>query len=87
MKEYKSIIVFVSLLLLLLLTGCGESPRPPLNEAQRTMRDSISTLRLQEASVEMDSICNQRLDRLVVTYYDSIMEVRINEIRKLRSRR
>lgn len=80
-------VLLAILMLLLVVSGCEEPPRPPLTEAQRTMRDSISTLRLQEASVEMDSICNQQLNRLIATYYDSILEVRMNEIRKLRSRR
>ena len=83
-------IVFIALILcsfLLTMSACEEAARPPLNAAQRNMQDSIVTERLKESSLRMDSICDEQLESLVRIYYDSVLDVRLNEIKKLRSRR
>ncbi|GEM_PF-3581533 len=71
----------------LLLSSCEEERPTRLTQQQQTIKDSVVNEMLREASHRTDSICKVRTGSLVQHYYDSILDVRLEEIRKLRQRR
>ena len=75
------------IVLVFLFQACEEERPTRLSAEQRSIQDSIITVYLQESSVRADSICDERFDRLVRHYHDSILHVRLDEIRKLQQRR
>ncbi len=89
MMKFKSVLslIVIAIAAILLLTSCEEERTPRLTEQQQISKDSVLTEMLREASNRTDSICEVRTGGLVQHYYDSILDVRLEEIRKLRQRR
>ena len=89
MMKFKSVLslIVIAIAAILLFSSCEEERPTRLSQQQQTIKDSVLTVKLREASHQTDSVCEVRTGGLVQHYYDSILDVRLEEIRKLRQRR
>lgn len=74
-----SLILFCSLLL---VTSCKKRP-VKLNRNARKAIDSIAAKEIKILRLELDSICAQNFEGLVIQYMDSIRLERLREIKDL----
>lgn len=73
---------FVFLLALVWLISCTEPPPPTLSSADRKIADSIYRDSINYLKPLIDSLCELNFDQQVQATVDSIMEERLEEIRK-----
>ncbi|RMG77074.1 MAG: hypothetical protein D6714_20345 [Bacteroidetes bacterium] len=64
------------------LAGCTEPPEPTLNGKERRLLDSIYRDSVKQLHPVFDSLCELTFDARVASAVDSLMEVRLTEIRK-----
>jgi hypothetical protein len=67
---------------ILLAFGCTEPPTPTLNSKERRLVDSLYKDSIQVLRPFLDSLCDLNFDGDVAFAVDSMMEIRLAEIRK-----
>ena len=84
----RSLIIFAALLLALALTSCGDNSNVSLRltPAERGRIDTLYTAQLDSLRPLWDSMCTQRYDMAVSKAVDSIVQQRMEEEIRLRSR-
>jgi len=75
-------LLFGGLISLLFLANCTEPPPPTLMSADRKIIDSIYRDSINVLKIEIDSLCELDFDKKVAETVDSIMQQRLEEIRK-----
>jgi len=65
--------------------SCLEEP-PMLNNQDKKLIDSLYNVERKAMTLELDSICDVEFDSRVQSAVDSIMEKRLEEIRRLKGR-
>ena len=79
MKRFKALCLCFSLLL---MHSCTEPPPPTLNAKDRDLVDSLYRDSINIMRPILDSLCDLNFDAAVNAKVDSIMQKRLEEIRK-----
>lgn len=75
--------IILCILLPLFLISCREVSPSELSDSERRHADSLYLVQRDSMDVILDSICVANYDSVFRTKYDSILEKRIENIRKL----
>lgn len=81
-RTWVSLIKCLIFVLPILLTNCTEPPPPTLMSADRKIVDSLYRDSINTLKIEIDSLCELNFDNNVALTVDSIMQERLEEIRK-----